>query len=94
MVTMEMRPGQAVIFTASCVHGSFPNTSERETRMALAGRYVPTHVRVYPNQTSFSAHGDSFDLTNYKAVLVAGEDKYAHNNITRLNAHGKPFNKL
>lgn len=94
VVTMEMRPGQAVIFTASCVHGSFPNTTERETRMALAGRYVPTHVRVYPDQTSFSAHGDSFDLENYKTVLVAGEDKYKHNNITRVNAYGNSFNKL
>jgi non-heme Fe2+,alpha-ketoglutarate-dependent halogenase len=91
VVEIEMVPGEAVIFTASCVHGSLPNITERETRFAIAGRYVPTHVRVYPDQDSFSAHGASFDLSQYGSVLVAGENRYDHNRIRTDNNHGEPF---
>lgn len=91
VVELEMQPGEAVIFTASCVHGSTPNTTERETRFAIAGRYVPTHVRVYPNQTSFTAHGATFDLANYGSVLVAGDNIYDHNRVRDTNNHGDPF---
>lgn len=88
---IEMRPGEAVIFTASCVHGSLPNITKRETRFAIAGRYVPTHVRVYPDQDSFTAHGATFDLSEYGSVLVAGENRYSHNRIRTENNHGEKF---
>lgn len=91
VVEMPMQPGEAVIFTASCVHGSLPNTTERETRFAIAGRYVPTHVRVYPNQSAFTAHGATFDLQNYGSVLVAGENRFEHNRIRSTNNHGERF---
>jgi non-heme Fe2+,alpha-ketoglutarate-dependent halogenase len=91
VVELEMKPGEAVIFTASCVHGSTPNLTERETRFAIAARYVPTHVRVYPDQDSFSAHGATFDLSEYGSVLVAGENRYDHNRIRTENNHGVPF---
>lgn len=88
---VEMKPGEAVIFTASCVHGSLPNITERETRFAIAGRYVPTHVRVYPDQDSFTAHGSTFDLAEYGSVLVAGENTFGHNRIRAENNHGEAF---
>lgn len=91
VVELEMRPGEAVIFTASCVHGSLPNSTKRETRMALAGRYVPTHVRVYPDQSSFTAHGAEFDLSHYGSVLVAGENRYPHNRTREEDNHGVTF---
>jgi non-haem Fe2+, alpha-ketoglutarate-dependent halogenase len=91
VVELEMQPGEAVIFTANCVHGSLPNTTERETRFAIAGRYVPTHVRVYPEQDGFSAHGAMFNLSDYGSVLVAGEDRYRHNRIRTHNNLGEPF---
>ncbi|WP_201787313.1 chlorinating enzyme [Actinoplanes sp. TFC3] len=91
VVRMEMQPGEAVIFSATCVHGSEPNVTERETRFAIAGRYVPTHVRVYPNQKQFTAHGASFDLSDYGSVLVSGEDKFGHNKIRTQDVHGQPF---
>lgn len=91
IVEMEMRPGEAVIFTASCVHGALPNISERETRFAIAGRYVPTHVRVYPDQDSFSAHGDEFDLSDYGSVLVQGEDRFKHNRMRDKGTLGQKF---
>lgn len=91
VVELEMRPGEAVIFTANCVHGSLPNISERETRFAIAGRYVPTHVRVYPDQDSYTAHGASFSLDNYGSVLVSGKDTYNHNRMRTENNLGQPF---
>jgi non-heme Fe2+,alpha-ketoglutarate-dependent halogenase len=91
VVELEMNPGEAVIFTASCVHGSTPNLTERETRFAIAARYVPTHVRVYPDQDSFTAHGATFDLANYGSVVVAGENRYQHNRIRAEDNHGVDF---
>ncbi|MFJ5535312.1 chlorinating enzyme [Streptomyces sp. NPDC093261] len=88
---VELQPGEALIFTASCVHGSLPNITERETRFAITSRYVPTHVRVYPDQTSYTAHGHDFDLKDYGAVLVSGRDTYGHNRLRTTNAHGEPF---
>jgi non-haem Fe2+, alpha-ketoglutarate-dependent halogenase len=93
VVNMEMQPGEAVIFSAACVHGSLPNTTERQTRFAYTSRYVPTHVRVYPDLESFSAHGAEFDLSEYGPVLIAGEDRYGHNKIRATNNLGQPFTR-
>jgi non-haem Fe2+, alpha-ketoglutarate-dependent halogenase len=93
-VAMEMEPGECVFFTARCVHGSFPNTTQRRTRFAIAARYVPTHVRVYPDQASFMAHGAVHALDDYGVVLVSGRDDYGHNRIRRLNNLGQPFPNL
>lgn len=90
-VEMEMVPGEAVIFTASCVHGSLPNISERETRFALSTRYVPTHVRVYPGLAQYTAHGETFDLSTFASVLVSGTDEYGHNKLRTTNNLGEPF---
>lgn len=88
---VEMQAGQCVIFTAQCVHASYPNTTERSTRFAIAARYVPTDVRVYPGWASFSAHGGDFDLSRYGCVPVSGEDRYGHNRIRTRDNHGRPF---
>ena len=90
-VTLEMKPGECVIFTAKCMHASHPNTSERSTRFAISSRYVPTHVRVYPDMKELRVHGGHFDLTNYGTVLVSGEDTFHHNNIRKTNNRGTPF---
>jgi non-haem Fe2+, alpha-ketoglutarate-dependent halogenase len=91
VVDVEMAPGEALIFTASCVHGSLPNITERETRFAITSRYVPTHVRVYPDQDSFVSHGMTTDLSEYGCVLVAGENRYDHNRMRDTNNLGQPF---
>jgi non-haem Fe2+, alpha-ketoglutarate-dependent halogenase len=90
-VAMEMKPGECVMFTPKCVHGSFPNSTRRTTRFAITARYVPTHVRVYPDWQSFVAHGGSFDLANYGCVLVSGEDTYRHNRVRVEDNHGRAF---
>jgi non-heme Fe2+,alpha-ketoglutarate-dependent halogenase len=92
-VALEMQPGECVIFTARCVHGSYPNTTERKTRFAIATRYVPTHVRVYADQQTFMAHGYEHDLAGYGVVLVSGQDTHGHNRVRHLNNRGEWFPK-
>lgn len=91
VVEMEMEAGEAVIFTASCVHGSLPNITQQETRFALSGRYVPTHVRVYPGINQYTAHGETYDVSNFASVLVSGRDQYNHNKIRDADNHGIAF---
>ncbi len=93
VVNMELQPGEALIFSAACVHGSLPNTTDRQTRFAYTSRYVPTHVRVYPDLETYSAHGTEFDLSEYGPVLIAGEDRYGHNKIRATNNLGQPFTR-
>jgi len=93
-ISMEMKAGECVIFTARCVHASHANTSDRLTRFAISSRYVPTHVKVYPNMDKFYAHGASFNLNNYGCVVVSGKDNYGHNKIRNKDQNGTLFSEL
>lgn len=100
-VILEMKPGEAVVFTARCMHGSLPNTSKRKIRVAFTSRYAPTDVRIYPDpgdlsrhQDSFTEHGELFDLSRHGSVLVSGTDRYQHNRIATQNFLGQPFTTL
>ena len=90
---LEMRPGQFIIFTARCIHGSNPNTSRRQ-RMGFAIRVVPTHVRVYGGLTEFTEFGHQFRLDRHGCVLVAGEDEHHLNRVAGTNAWGEPFHPV
>lgn len=87
---LEMRPGQFFIFTARCIHGSYPNSGRRQ-RMGFAIRVVPTHVRVYGGMTGFDEFGHHFELDRHGCVLVAGQDDYQLNTVAGHNAWGEPF---
>lgn len=78
---LEIKAGQFFVFTSRCLHASEPNTSKDSTRFGFATRFVPNHVRVYPDQTSFSHFGEKFDLANYSTVQVSGIDEFGHNAI-------------
>jgi non-heme Fe2+,alpha-ketoglutarate-dependent halogenase len=90
---VEMRPGQFVIFTARCIHGSNPNVSNRQ-RMGFAIRVVPTHVRVYGDMTEFEEFGHHFSLDRHGCVLVSGQDAFGHNRLASENAWGEPFRAI
>lgn len=90
---VEMRPGEFIIFTARTIHGSNPNSSNRQ-RMGFAIRTVPTHVRVYGDMNRFDEFGHHFELDKHGCVLVGGHDDYGHNRIRRENAWGVPFRPL
>jgi non-heme Fe2+,alpha-ketoglutarate-dependent halogenase len=91
---MVMNPGEAVIFSARCMHGSFPNTSDRSIRYAIACRYVQGQVKVYPETEKFRAHGVDFDLKDWGCVQVSGDDIYQHNKFRSKNNLGEPFKKF
>jgi chlorinating enzyme len=85
-----MRAGQFIIFTARCIHGSNPNTSNRQ-RMGFTVRVVPTHVRVYGGMPGFDEFGHHFKLDKHGCVLISGSDEFGHNRLRRENAWGEPF---
>ena len=92
-LSMEMKAGEFVLFVSKCIHGSHPNTTTDSTRFAFSSRFVPPHVKVYPDHDEFYGHGGLFQLKkgNYGPVLVGGEDKYGFNNIRTENNLGVPF---
>ncbi|HLK57702.1 MAG TPA: chlorinating enzyme [Chthonomonadaceae bacterium] len=90
---MEMKPGEFIIFTARCVHGSNPNTSNKQ-RMGFSIRVVPTHVKVYDGMKEFNEFGHHFDLARFGCVLIAGHDEYGFNRMKTENAWGEPFTPL
>lgn len=90
VVHLEMKPGECVLFTARCVHGSMPHTA-RKARVAVAGRYVPTHVQVYRDMTEFTEFGETLSVARHGSFLVAGVDRYGHNTILDRNLRGQPF---
>ncbi|HKY39948.1 MAG TPA: chlorinating enzyme [Polyangiaceae bacterium] len=93
-VSMEMKAGECVIFSARCVHASHPNTTRRTTRFAITSRYVATHVRVYPDWSRFEAHGGAFELADWGTVLVSGKDDFGHNRLRTHNNRGEAFPHL
>ncbi len=86
-----MDPGEFVMFTGKLMHGSLPNITKDDVRMAFVARYVATHVQVYPGLDQFVEHGSSFDLSNYGTVLVAGEDEFGHNRRRMEDLNGTPY---
>ncbi|MCA8095441.1 chlorinating enzyme [Burkholderia anthina] len=89
--SMEMKPGEAVMFMAKCVHGSHPNITKNKTRFAITTRYVSTDVLVYPGQDQFIEHGGFFDLSQYGVVQVSGQDSFGHNRMRSSTNTGYQF---
>lgn len=78
-VTVELRAGQCLLFWEATMHGSTPNVSDSEARMAFVARYVPTSVRIYPGQSVLSEYGGTVSLDQWRPVLVSGVDVYGFN---------------
>ncbi|MFI0483502.1 chlorinating enzyme [Actinomadura sp. 9N215] len=91
-VPMIMRPGEAIMFSSTLMHASYPHAGKTdEMRMAFASRYVPTCVRLYPDTDVIEEYGGSVPLDRYGAVLVSGVDAYGHNPIATTTTRGRPF---
>lgn len=80
-VNMELTAGQCIIAWEATMHASLPNRTKDRLRMALVARYVPTNVRIYPNQTVLQEYGGYADLAKWRAVLVSGSDAYGYNRL-------------
>lgn len=82
---IEMKAGQCVIFTSMNMHASYPNLTDGETRLALAGRYITSDVKVTPVHDGdiFAAPvGDfQFSKDGIGCMQVHGEDRFGHNTM-------------
>jgi non-haem Fe2+, alpha-ketoglutarate-dependent halogenase len=90
-VSMEMRAGQFVMFWSTLMHASFPNSTTNQTRMAVAARYVPTSVQIYPDTDVVEEYGSSISLDKYGVVVVSGENHFSHNRVVTRNTRGYEF---
>jgi len=79
---MELAAGQFVMFWEATMHGSLPNRTKNQTRMAVVARYVPTHVQIYRDFSVLKEYGGEADLRRWHAVLVSGTDKYGYNKLS------------
>lgn len=77
IVSMELRPGQFVILSERCVHGSPGNQSDKR-RMGINFRAILPSTSVYEGQEQHSAFhlGKTWDLKNWGVATLRGEDKY------------------
>jgi len=91
-VSMEMRPGEAILFWSTLMHASHPHTGRRPgMRMGFAARYVPTSVRVYPGSDAIEEYGGRIRLDRYGAVVVSGTNVHTHNRIATATTRGHAF---
>ncbi|WP_414589535.1 phytanoyl-CoA dioxygenase family protein [Scytonema sp. PCC 10023] len=80
---LEMDAGDFIIFTSFNLHASHPNTTEDQTRLALAGRYTNNDVKVHhENDRSYTPEGGFPFLSDRLGCIQAhGTDHYKHNKI-------------
>ena len=81
-VSLQMNPGQFVIFWSTLLHGSHPHSGKtNKMRLGYTARYVPNSVKIYPNMKQLEEFGAKASLEKYRAVLVSGKDEYHHNKL-------------
>jgi non-heme Fe2+,alpha-ketoglutarate-dependent halogenase len=91
-VSLTMRAGQCVIFWSTLCHASHPHRAKtNQMRMAVASRYVPACVRVYPDTEYIEEYGGRISIEKYGAVVVAGHCDPAYNRIATHTSLGKAF---
>ncbi len=83
--SMEMKAGEFIIFTSLNTHASHPNITTDDTRLAFAGRYTTTDVKVYNGfrkDVCATPEGEiPFDVSRCACMQVMGEDHYGYNQI-------------
>lgn len=81
---MEMKAGEAIIFTSLNTHASFPNISS-DNRLAFAGRFTRSDVAVYKGfETDIfpTPEGNiEWDISKVKCIPVLGKSDSSFNNI-------------
>ena len=78
IVEVPVKPGQFIMFTERCIHGSAANTTDRH-RVAFNLRAIPTSVAVYPNKKYYRSvyNGGKYHLDKWGVCQLRGRD--AHN---------------
>ena len=75
-VPMPLKPGQFVVFSERCMHGSKANHTDKR-RMGINFRAVTPETSAYKDQFEhYAAHHQlTWDLKNWHMVTLRGEDK-------------------
>lgn len=83
VVPMELKPGQFVIFSERCIHGSPGNKSKDKRRCGINFRTITPSTKVYHGQEShYALHlKEKWDLKNWGVVTLRGEDKNGLNKM-------------
>lgn len=85
VVDLNMKAGEAMIFSSLNYHGAYPNTSRDNTRLAFVARCTPNSVKVfdgmdtdiYPTPEGYK----SFSTQPIYSTQLHGTDSYGHNRI-------------
>lgn len=75
--TIEMEPGQALIFSERTIHGSGPNETD-QPRIAFNYRVVGPDVQIYPQtkRRHRAVHmAETYDLSRWRAVRLRGDTR-------------------
>ena len=94
VVDLEVKAGEAVIFTSMNMHSSYNNVTQDQERFSLVGRYTANHVKVFPN-TDHSYLGTPegikpFSLEKWACIQAHGEDSYGYNKILKEKTGQEP----
>lgn len=90
--SIEMKPGQFVIFWSTLMHASHPHLGKtNEMRLAYAARYLPNSVRVYPYSSKLQEFGGEVSLEKFGCIQTSGTDKFGHNRFATETVLGKSF---
>lgn len=81
IVEVPCKPGQMVLFTERCIHGSAANTTDRY-RLAFNLRATPTSVAAYPGKKYYRSvyNGGKYHLDKWGVAVLRGED---HHQLSR-----------
>lgn len=90
---MAMKAGEFMIFSSLNTHGSYPNTSKTDDRLAIAGRYTTNDVKIYNGFTDdvfVTPDGEErFPVDRLGCMQLLGEDRFGHNRMaTRPEVEG------
>jgi len=79
---IEMKPGQALIFSERSIHGSGANTTDA-SRSAFNFRVIRPDTKVYKDKTVHRAGhmGEKYNLGRWGCVLLRGEDRFGLNRM-------------
>jgi non-heme Fe2+,alpha-ketoglutarate-dependent halogenase len=71
---VEAEPGQFIMFTERCIHGSAANESKND-RLAFNMRLIPADIAVYPGKEKYRSlyNGGKYHLDKWGVVVMRGQ---------------------
>ncbi|PKV48216.1 chlorinating enzyme [Aquimarina sp. MAR_2010_214] len=81
---LEMKAGEAIIFTSLNTHASYANTSDDHVRLALIGRYTRSDVHIFKHESTSvlptKSGGIPYNVHKEPSIPVSGNPKHSKTN--------------